>query len=198
MKNSLASLYFTGAFFIVLILTAVGLNVGGRIPFVPSKLVHQVSVYWTPSLLVFGWILMLVFHRDPRDPLRRRKLVEFYSRRGIWWTSGFIFLSGLFFYFCGWLGGDAGIQKSAVFLSGVLPSKNVVVEMPIYGIRDFSSSTSALKWVKIDNEGHVTSFSYPASQLTFLPCANDRIRVSGSASWAGIRVNHVECSPPTG
>lgn len=196
MKDNFAASCFTLALAIVCGLSIVGLSFGARIPFIPSETAHAIAVYWIPPLMAIGWLLALAFHRSASDPLRRRRLIVLYLKYGPVKASLGVFFFTIFFYAISYAFADGGIPKSAVFLSGVLPSKDVVVEVPIYGIRDFSTSITSLMWVKIDNQGHTDDFSYPKSKLTFLPCANDRIRISGSASWAGIKVNHVECSPP--
>ncbi|NGY05167.1 hypothetical protein [Solimonas terrae] len=195
MKDSFASLCFAAYFIVILVLGMVGLNLGGRIPFIPSNAVHEITAYWIPALLALGWILALTFHRGASDPSRRRRIVILFEKFGRVKAFLYVLLFAIFFYAIGWLGGDAGIQKSAVFLSTILPSEAKYIDVHTYGIRDFSSKTTSRKWVKIDVNGHVDDFSYPTAKLTFLPCTNDVIRVSGSATWAGLLVQNVECSP---
>ncbi|MDB5986360.1 MAG: hypothetical protein JWR16_1413 [Nevskia sp.] len=195
MKDKLAIRCFIAAVIILSCWGIVGALISGRIPFIASSVVRTLANIWIPALTVGGWFLALASSRDSRDVLGRRKMVELYAKFGKTKASVFVALSGLFWYVIFLGAGNAGISKSTVFLSSLLPSTNVVLDVPFLGVHNFSGRTSSLQWMKITIDGHVDQFSYPASRLTFLPCASDKIRISGNSSWVGIRVNHVECSP---
>lgn len=195
MKDSLASRCFGSLVILLCLLGIAGLLIGGRTPFLPSGDVRTIVVHWLPFLMAVGSIVMLFFHRDARDKLQRRKLFEIFSQYGRAKAIALVFGFSLIVYILFLVVGDAGLSKSAVFLSKLLPSNSVVLDVPFLGTHDFSGKTRSLQWVKITIDGHVDQFSFPVSKLTFLPCASQKLRISGNSNWVGLRVNHVECSP---